>query len=220
MFIGHFAVGFAAKKCAPRTSLAVLIGAALWPDVVWPVLVLAGVERVRIDPGNTAVTPLAFDWYPFSHSLLADLGWATLLAGSYYAAVRYRPGAVCIWLGVMSHWLLDFISHRPDLPILPGTHTVVGLGLWNSLAGTLLVEGGIFVTVVWLYARAAPARDKAGAWGLWLFVILLVVLYVANLFGPPPPSATVVAWSGIACLPLFLWVWWFDRHRVLCAIFT
>ncbi|HUK81572.1 MAG TPA: hypothetical protein VLZ12_02965 [Verrucomicrobiae bacterium] len=218
MFIGHFAVGFAGKKAAPGTSLAVLIGAALWPDVVWPVFVLVGWEHVRIEPGNTAVTPLAFDSYPISHSLVADLGWATLLAVVYYAAARYRPGCVVIWIAVMSHWVLDFISHRPDLPIVPGMQTVVGLGLWNSRVGTVVVEGGFFALAVWVYATATQARDGAGVWGLWSFVALLLLLYAANLFGPPPPGVTVLAWSGIACLPLFLWVWWFDRHRAVTAV--
>jgi hypothetical protein len=213
MFIGHFAVGFAAKKAAPKTSLATLIAAALWPDILWPVFVLTGIERVRIDPGNTTVTPLAFDYYPISHSFVADVGWATLLAAAYFVTTKYRAGTVWIWIGGMSHWVLDFISHRPDIPIAPGMSASVGLGLWNSVAGTLIVEGGFFAAAVWLYAKATRAHDKVGAWGLWSFVALLSLLYLANLFGPPPPSVPAVAWSGIACLPLFLWVGWFDRHR-------
>jgi hypothetical protein len=215
MFIGHFAVGFAAKKAAPRTSLAILIGAALWADILWPVLVLTGLERVRIDPGNTAMTPLAFDSYPYSHSLVADLGWATVLALIYFAVTRYRTGSVWVGVGVMSHWVLDFISHRPDMPVdLAGNH-LVGLGLWNSVPATVIVEGGLFAASVGLYAKATRSKDRIGSIGFWLFVAFLGALYVADRFSPPPPSAEVVAWTGISFLPCLLWIWWFDRHRVV-----
>jgi membrane-bound metal-dependent hydrolase YbcI (DUF457 family) len=214
MFIGHFAVGFAAKKAAPRTSLAVLIGAAAWPDVVWSACVLAGWERVRIEPGNTAVTPLAFDHYPFSHSLVADIGWATALATGYFAVTRYRRGAIWVWLGVMSHWLLDFLSHRPDVPVLISGGLRVGLGLWNSIPATLVVEGGLFATAVGLYATTFRATGRAGTYGLWTFVVVLVSLYLASVFGPPPPNVTAVAVSDLAGIVLILWAWRVDRHRV------
>ena len=83
MFIGHFALGFAAKRAVPRVSLAVLLVAALFADVLWPVLVLLGVETVRIVPGYTVVTPLEFVSYPWSHSLLLLAGWGVVIGAAY-----------------------------------------------------------------------------------------------------------------------------------------
>ena len=146
MFIGHFGVALAAKKVAPRTSLGTLVMAAQFVDLIWPLFLLLGVERVIIAPGTTAVTPLDFISYPLSHSLLADLGWACLFAGIYKIVKRDSRGAVCLWFVLISHWLLDALSHRPDLPLYPGSSTYVGLGLWNSRVWTILVESAIFAT--------------------------------------------------------------------------
>jgi hypothetical protein len=134
MFIGHFAVGFAAKKFAPRSSEAVLLTAALLADLLWPFFLLLGWEQVRIDPGNTRYTPLDLVYYPWSHSLLMLCVWATAFGGIYYAITRYWPGAIAIWIGVVSHWVLDWVTHRPDMPLYPGGARY-GLGLWNSIAG-------------------------------------------------------------------------------------
>jgi membrane-bound metal-dependent hydrolase YbcI (DUF457 family) len=154
MFIGHFAVGFAAKRFAPRSSEAVLLAAPLLADILWPVFLLLGWEQVRIDPGNTRYTPLDFVSYPWSHSLLMLCVWASVFSGIYYEITRYRAGAIAIWIGVVSHWVLDWVTHRPDMPLYPGGARY-GLGLWNSIAGTMLVEFLMFgvvasvVMIVW-----------------------------------------------------------------------
>ena len=160
MFIGHFAVGFASKRLAPQTSLGTLIAAAVMLDLLWPVFVLLGWEQVRIEPGNTAFTPLNFISYPISHSLLAAIGWATLFALLYYAVKRYRAGAVLIWIGVVSHWLLDFVVHRPDLPLYPGGPRL-GLGLWNSILATVIVEGLMYAAGVWIYLRVTERKMES-----------------------------------------------------------
>ena len=134
MFIGHFAVGFASKRAAPRTSLTVLLTAALFLDVLWPIFLWLGLERVRIAPGDTAFTPLDFESYPFSHSLFMALVWSLLFAGIYFALTRYRTGTWWVGLAVFSHWVLDWFTHRADLPLLPWGGPKVGLGLWNSVA--------------------------------------------------------------------------------------
>ena len=214
MFIGHFAVGFASKRLAPQTSLGTLIGAAVLLDLLWPVFVLLGWEQVRIEPGNTAFTPLNFISYPISHSLLAAIGWATLFALLYYAVKRYRAGAVLIWIGVVSHWVLDFVVHRPDLPLYPGGPRL-GLGLWNSILATVIVEGLMYAAGVWIYLRVTRAKDGIGKWCLWAFIVVVAALYVANIFSPPPPSVKTMV---IVAIPftwlLILWVWWVDRQRV------
>ncbi len=213
MFIGHFAVGFAAKKFAPRTNLATLLAAALFLDILWPVFVLAGWEQVRIAPGNTRFTPLAFVSYPWSHSLLMAVVWATAFALVFYGITRYRRGTVVIWIGVVSHWVLDWVSHRPDMPLYPGGPKL-GLGLWNSIPGTMIVEVAMLAAGVYLYVHATRASDPSGQYLLAGFVGLLLILYVADRFSPPPPSVAAIAWTGIAAAVIFLpWSWWIDRHR-------
>lgn len=212
MFIGHFGVGLGAKQFAPRVSLGTLLLSAQLVDLLWPVFLLVGLERVRIDPGNTAVTPLDFVLYPYTHSLLACLGWGLLAGLFYFAARRDRRGASVVGLAVVSHWVLDWISHRPDLPLLPGGPKV-GLGLWNSVAATVLLEGAIFGLGLALYSRSTRARDRVGGWSLWALVVFLAAGYIGNLLGPPPPSEKALAWVGLAMWLLVPWGYWIDRHR-------
>jgi membrane-bound metal-dependent hydrolase YbcI (DUF457 family) len=213
VFIGHFAVGFASKRLAPRTSLGWLLFAPLFADVLWPILVLAGIEHVRIDPGNTEVTPLDFVSYPWSHSLALDLVWGAALGGVAFALWRDKRVAAVLFVGVVSHWVLDVVTHRPDMPFAPGVATKVGLGLWRSLPLTLVVEVAMFAAGLAVYLRATRAKRPAGTWGLVAFVTALLAVYVGVLCGPPPPSVRAIGWSGLASLVLFLPVWAFDRAR-------
>lgn len=218
MFIGHFALGFAAKKIAPKTSLGTLLLSVGFVDLLWPFFVMAGLEHCRIDPGNTAVTPMDFYDYPWSHSLVAGIGWAVIFGGIYFACRKYARGAVVLAAGVLSHWVLDFVSHRPDMPLWIGESSPkLGLGLWNSMAATMAVEIPMFIAGVWIYFRATRAKDDVGRWGVASFAAFLFVFYFANLFGPPPPSEKAIAYFGFACLPLFAWPYWADRHRVVRA---
>jgi len=212
MFIGHFAVGFAAKRVAPRASLGVLLAAPLFLDLLWPVFMLLGIESARIAPGDTRYTPMAFDHYPWSHSLLMTLVWALLFGGVYYALTRYRTGALAIGVGVVSHWVLDWITHRPDLPLWPGG-PVEGLGLWNSVAGTVILESVMFVAGAALYFTVTRARDRIGSIATWAMVVLLAVMYVLSSTAPPPPSTRVIAAGGLVVWLFPLWAWWMDRHR-------
>jgi len=217
MFIGHFGVGFAAKRVAPRASLGVLFLAAQFIDLLWPTLLLLGAERVAIAPGTTLVTPLDFQHYPISHSLLAVLGWAVLVGVGYLALRGTRREALVLALLVVSHWLLDALVHRPDLPLAPFGDARIGLGLWNSMTGTLLVEVPLLAVGAWLYSRATRPRDAAGRWGFRGLVVFLLLIYAGNLFGAPPPSAAAIAWVGQAQWLLVLWGFWLDRHRELCG---
>jgi membrane-bound metal-dependent hydrolase YbcI (DUF457 family) len=214
MFIGHLALGFAAKPVAPRVSLAVLFAAAQLADLLWPVLVALGVERVRIDPGNTAFTPLDFVSYPYSHSLVMLVVWGVVLAALHGRGVSRdrRTFAVLVAL-VVSHWLLDFVTHRPDMPLYPGSPTV-GFGLWNSVGGTLVVELAMYGAGLWVYLRATRPRDAIGRWALGALAAFLIVVYAANVAGPPPPSVTAIWTVGIAGGAILIaWSWWADRHR-------
>jgi hypothetical protein len=227
MFLGHFAVGFAAKRVAPRASLGWLVMAPILPDLLWPFFLLAGWERVRIDPGNTAFTPLAFDAYPWSHSLEMSCVWAALLAGTYLGLSRARRGdaarggarwdvrgAWVIALAVVSHWLLDVVTHRPDMPVTVSGTARLGLGLWNSIPATMVVEGLMFAAGVGAYASMTRPVDRAGAWALNALVVLLALLYASLVFSPPPPGVSAIAYSDMAAWLLPLWAWWIDGHRV------
>lgn len=212
MFIGHFAVGLAAKKVAPRTSLGTLVAAAQLADLIWPALVLLGVESVRIDPGNTAVTPLDFVHYPWTHSLLTSVAWGAAFGLLYRAGTGYRRGAWTVAALVPSHWLLDLVSHRPDLPLAPGLSTKVGLGLWRSVPATVVVELALFAAGLGLYLSATRARSWRGSLPLWALATVLLIAY-AGALSQVPPGPSAVAWGGLMTWLFVPWAWWLDRNR-------
>jgi LexA-binding, inner membrane-associated putative hydrolase len=217
MFIGHYALAFGAKRVAPRASLGVLVAAAQLSDLLWPIFVLVGWEQVRIAPGDTAVSPLAFVSYPWSHSLLAVALWGLAAAVLYDRLSRDRRGAIMVGALVLSHWVLDYITHRPDLQLYPSGAARMGLGLWYSLAGTLVVEGLIFVIGLGLYVTATRPRDRVGRYALWSLVGLLLVIYFSSGLGPPPPSARAVGWYALSGWLVPFWAAWIDRHRAPVA---
>ena len=213
MFIGHFGVGFGAKKVISKPSLGTLFLASQFIDLLWPLFLLLGIEQVKIDPGNTIVTPLNFIYYPFSHSLIGVFIWAVLFASIYY--LLKKDLKVSIWLGILvtSHWILDLITHRPDLPLAFNNDTLVGLGLWNSLVATILFEGAIFIAGVYLYLKVTASKNRTGTIALWSLVVFLLLIYISNLFGPPPPSEGPIGIIGLAQWLLIPWAYWIDRNR-------
>ena len=214
MFIGHFAVAFAAKKAAPKASLGTLVFAAVFLDAVWPVLVLLGIERFRIVPGYTAINPFEFLHYPWSHSLLMTVVWALAFAFVYFGMKGGRAGAIWVGIAVASHWLLDFVTHRPDMPLYPGGSERLGLALWQSWPATFAVEGMMFAAAVALYLRTTRSRDRVGTIAWWALIALLLALYVPGPWSPPPPSENAVAIAGLIALAIFVpWSYWIDRHR-------
>lgn len=212
MFIGHHAAGFAAKRLAPRVSLGTLFAAAMALDLIWPVLLLLDIEHVRIAPGNTAFTPLDFYDYPITHSLLSVIGWSLLFALIHFFAKKSWRDATVVGLAVLSHWVLDFITHRPDLPLWPGGPKV-GLGLWNNVAATVIIESLLFIGSVALYLRMTRARDRIGSIALWALIVFVVAIYILNLTSPPPPSAIAIGYAGLAAYLFVPWGVWIDRHR-------
>jgi len=213
MFIGHYALALAAKRTAPSTSLGTLFLAVQLADMLWPVVLILGWERAHFVPGPNPFLTLWLDSIPLSHSLLTLIAWGVLFAAVYRMRTGYRKGAIVVALGVVSHWVLDFVTHRPDMPLYPGGPKL-GLGLWNSVAGTIVVEGAMFVVGVWMYLRATRARDAVGRYGLAALLTVLVLSYVGSLLGGPPPSMRAVEIGGIIFGWLFVW-WaaWGDKHR-------
>jgi membrane-bound metal-dependent hydrolase YbcI (DUF457 family) len=213
MFVGHYAVALGVNKAAPEVPLGTLVFAAQLVDLIWPILLLLGVERVRIDPGNTAFTPLDFTHYPITHSLVGAVVWSALFGLVYLARRRRTRAAVIVGLAVFSHWVLDLLTHRPDLPLVPGSPVRVGLGLWNSVPGTLVVELGLFAVGAALYLRTTRARDRVGRYALWSLLVVLMIIYTANVIGPPPPNPTTIAVAGLGLWLFVPWAYWIDRHR-------
>jgi hypothetical protein len=215
MFIGHIAAGFAVKRAAPEVKLWQALLAATFLDVLWPVFLLAGAETVVIDPGNTPVTPLNFVSYPWSHSLLFAVLWGVGFAAVYAGRGGTRRGALWLGLLVVSHWVLDWTSHRPDLPLVPGGALKLGLGLWYSVPATVLVEGSLFAVGLALYVAGTRARDRQGWISLAVLVGILLVGYAVNFTAPPPPSVTAIGIGALAGATLgLLLAGWVDRHRV------
>lgn len=214
MFIGHYAVALAAKKSAPKVSLGILFLSTQFVDMLWPVFLLLGYEHVRIDPGNTVVTPLDFYDYPLTHSLTAALLWSLIFAFIYFIFNRNRMNSVVIGLCVFSHWVLDFLTHRPDLPLAFGRNIYFGLGLWNTIIGTLAVEIALFTAGIFIYLRTTLAKDKIGSYGFWSLVLTLFLIYLGNIFGPPPPDEFTIAVAGNASWLFVFWALWVDRHRI------
>ena len=213
MFLGHYGVAFAAKRVAPQTSLGWLSFAAQFLDELWPILLLAGVEHVRIVPGLMAASPLDFVSYPISHSLLTTLVWGAVVGGAYFALRHDRRGATVLALAVLSHWFLDVPVHQPDLPLWPGSSIRVGFGLWNSIPVSITLESIIFFGGLAIYLRSTRARDGVGRWGLWAMVAVLVLFFASSFMGPPPPSERALGTFALGLWLFVPWSYWVDRHR-------
>jgi hypothetical protein len=212
MFSGHFGLAFASKRAAPKTSLATLVLAAQWLDTVWPVFLLLGVEHVRIAPGNMRMTPLDFYDYPWSHSALAAALWGVAFGGVHFVLRRSRRTAALLGALVFSHWVLDLLTHGPDLPLWPGGPRV-GLGLWNAPAAEILLEAAIYFGGAAVYFRTTRPRDRVGRAAAWVFAALIPILQLSASAGPPPSVAALARMSALLPWPLLLLAWWFDRHR-------
>lgn len=216
MFLGHFGVALAAKRTAPALPLAALMAASQFIDLLWPALLITGTERVKIDPGNTAVTPLNFEHYPISHSLAMVAVWALAGTAITWLLTRQRAASLTIGALIASHWFLDALVHRPDLPLSPRSSTFVGLGLWNSVGLTVALELALFFVGIWIYATSTrPKTPGRGTWVFYSFVAFLLLLYATNLLGPPPPSVAAIETAGLAGAALLIvWAIWLDRFRV------
>jgi hypothetical protein len=215
MFLGHYGIAFAAKRVAPRTSLGWLVFAGQFLDELWPILLLLGVEQVRIVPGLMAASPLDFVSYPWSHSLLMAMVWGIVVGALYFALRKYGRGAWVLALLVVSHWFLDLPMHRKDLALWPGGASArYGWGLWSSIAATYIIEFTIFLAGVSAYTRATRPLDRIGRWGWWIYATLLAVLFFASN-GSPPPGVNALASTALGIWLFVPWAWWIDKHRIL-----
>ena len=217
MFIGHFGLSFAAKKAAPKVSLGTLFIATQFVDILWPLLLVLHVEKVAISPGYTKTNAYEFLYYPYTHSLLMGVVWGLLLGGIYWLFKRDKQGALIVGLCVLSHWFFDLVVHVADLPLTPFSNYKVGLGLWNHVAVTVVLETAIFLIGLYIYSTFTLAKNRIGKWGLWVLVILLLLLYFSNTFGPTPPDSVMLVFVSSTILMglLISLAYWVDKNRGL-----
>lgn len=211
MFIGHFAVGFALKKAEPKVPLGIWFASALFLDILWPIFLLLGIEKASVVPGITVVTPLNLEIVYWSHSLVMAIAWSLLFGAAVWAKVRTANAFIFSAIGVFSHWILDYVTHRPDMPLAPHAQSV-GLGLWNSLAGTLVVELSLFAIGVTIYVKLFHKVSQRIWIHFSLLIVFFLVMYAAAIFGPPPPNdQTILAVSALALMPVLFWANWLDK---------
>jgi hypothetical protein len=213
MLIGHFGVGLGLKRFAPEVNLGFITAAATLPDFLWGSFLLLGWERSRIVPGITKFSPYEMSYVPWSHGLAACVLWSVLVATATLLLKRTMREALCLALAVVSHWILDFITHRPDLPIL-GERKLFGLSLYNSTIATMLLETSLLIFGMWLYVRSTSARNRHGRVGIFLYLAALLYVFVAGHFTRPPDNIRLAAISALVMLSFFsLFGAWVDSLR-------
>jgi len=212
MLVGHVAVSFAARRVEPAISLGTWVLAAMLADLLWCAFMIAGIEQVSFGPARGAANYLDARNIALSHSLLMDAIWAALFAAAYFLQRRRCRGAWLLFFVVLSHWPLDWISHRPDMPLAPALHRYFGLGLWASIPKTIIVEGGLWVAAIILYTRAKCLNTRSSAYAFWIGVVLLTVIWYNNLAGPPPPNPDMAPFASLILFSLVIaWAYGIDR---------
>lgn len=217
MLVGHFAAGFAAKRIEPSLSLGTLVFAALFADMLAFTLVAAGVERFRIAT-DVPTNRFIGENIVYSHSLLMDVLWGALIAAGYFLWRRDVRAAWILFAVVVSHWVLDVISHRPDMPLGSGIPGVLGLGLWNSTPATLVVEGGLWLAAIILYVSATHATRRTGIYAFWPGLVLVTLAWLANINAAPSSGGSGVA-AALPSLIFFAcmigWAYWAGGARAI-----
>lgn len=213
MFIGHFGTGFGAKTIDKKLSLGTLFLAAQFIDLLWPFFLIFGIEKVKIVQSNSPFLNLDFVYYPFSHSLFGVIIWAILFGGVYFLIKRNFKSALLLAALVISHWVLDLVSHIPDLPLSIWGNTKVGLGLWNSTIFTILIETAIFFLGLYYYLRSTKPNNKKGSIGLWGLTAFLIITYVMSIISPPPPNESAIGYTGLSQWILIIWAYWVSNNR-------
>jgi hypothetical protein len=216
MFLSHYAAGFAAKKIAPKMSLGILFLAAVWLDLLWSLFLLLGWESVRITPGITKVLPIDFFDYTLSHSLVMASAWAALFGIVSLIITRNEKVSFLVTGLVVSNWFLNLIFHHMDMYLLPSPNpgsVKWGLGLWNSVAGTIVVEGVVFAAGLWIYLKSTKAVGTTGQWGFWALGAALTAVFISLFLLPVPKSEIWVAVAGQVQLLFVAWGFWLDDHR-------
>ena len=217
MFVGHYGVALALKKADPKLSLGTLFLSVQLVDILWGAFILLGWERARVDPGFTEVSPFQFLYYPLSHSLIAGIFWALVAGAVYYTwpskdTSHRRRGALVVGIAVVTHWFLDVVVHIPDLPLASDASRKFGLGLWDHVGGTHVVEFGLLAVGAWAYAHTKTKRHPLRINRLVILIVVLLALNAVNMWSPPPTNMNVVGASAIVLFLALTWLGsWVDR---------
>lgn len=204
MFVGHYGVSFGARAFGKSIPLWILFLAVQLLDVFWSIFVLLGIEKVRIIPGITAVNPLDLYYMPYTHGLITALAWS-LLAAVAYRIFRAADGWRAAWIvgaAVFSHWILDLLVHRADLP-LAGNRFKVGLGLWNYPVLASALEIAFLFAGMCLYWRATKPPTRLARYGMPAFALVMLAVQGAVFFGPPPTSDRAAASTALVLYAVF-----------------
>jgi hypothetical protein len=217
MFVGHLAVGMAVKRIEPKLSLGTTVLAAMLVDLVAFVFLIAGIEHFDAVPGAASNRMIGRD-IVYSHSLLMGAAWGAVFAGVWFLRKRHLRGAWLLFAAVLSHWLLDLVSHRPDMPLAPGTHEVFGFGLWNSVPATLLVEGGAWLIAIVIYVRATRPKNRTGIFAFWIVAAMLTFMWYKNIAAGIDPNPVKAGIGGLIVFSMVAaWAYWINRLRLLRA---
>ena len=214
MHVGHFATGLIGKRVDPKLSLGTMILAAMLADVLWCVFMLAGVEDVRITTGRGAANYFQPINIAYSHSLVMLFVWGAVFAGVHFLSRRSKRSAVLLFLLVLLHWPLDVIAHKADMPLAPGLTKQFGIGLWTNIIATIIVEGGLWLLSIIIYLRTTRSRNKLALFIFWPVVLLITLLWLNNIAGPPPPNTRIAPLSSLIYFSLVVaWGYWINRLR-------
>jgi len=215
MFVGHYGASLAAKSINKSIPLSVLFVSVQLVDVLWAIFVMLGIEKVRIVPGITATNPLDLYYMPYTHSLVAALLWSVAAAIVYRIVSQRNNSALGLVVGaaVFSHWVLDLLVHRPDLPLYDDS-LKVGLGLWNYPAVAFALEAMSLFLGMYLYLKSTKTAGAAGRYGMVIFAVVMLAIQCFVFFGPPPASDKAAAATALVSYALFAGVaHWLDRKR-------
>ncbi len=216
MFVGHYAAALALKKFEKRASLGVLFLAVQFVDILFFPFVLLGLERMNIVENFTESTHFELVFMPYTHSLVASMFWAGVAYALFrWLIVKNNSVAIVVALAVFSHWLLDLVTHTPDLPLWSDASLKLGLGLWNNAIATYVVEAILLLLALWLYLRSTTATSAVGKYGMSIFIVFLLLLNIVNIFGPMQgDSKLVLAISALTSYFLFAAAaFWLDTKR-------
>jgi membrane-bound metal-dependent hydrolase YbcI (DUF457 family) len=217
MLVGHYSVALIAKRVVPQLTLGTAVLAAMLADLLWCVFLIAGWEEVRMKPGSImaagarAIDVLEASSVAYSHSLATDIVWAALFGGLYFFWKRNLSAAWILFAAVLSHWLLDFASHPPDMPLAPGVDLYFGLGLWSSIRATIVVEGFIWLLCIIVYVSGIQAR-RSGRYLFFAGAALLTLAWLGNIAGPPPSNVRTIGFSSLIFFSLtIVWAYYVER---------